>query len=219
MSSKLRYAPESWKGGNGIRLGARHFLEDPAGAGSYYIVLPDKSCNWVRRLMTWLQESEPYAATKQPATVPHTREVLMVKTQGRSYITAVRSLPSQGGKTHPAAGGRFLRSSLNSSQSASRFLDCQGLSRQGLDRGLSRDSAVSQGWCPRQSPAQICRKLLIRASNCWRRGSRLLVGWGWGAARALPCFLHLLSSSPAMVITCLSSGSRWYRVREAGWLV
>lgn len=59
--------------------------------------------------MTWLQESEPYAATIQPATAPPTRELLMVKTQGLSgsCITAVKSLPNKVGKTHPAAGAVF----------------------------------------------------------------------------------------------------------------
>lgn len=58
----------------------------------------------------------------------------MVKTQGLggSYITAVRSLPSKGGKTNPAAGAIF-EVFPQLFQSASGFLDCQGLSRQGLD--------------------------------------------------------------------------------------
>lgn len=120
----------------------------------------------------------------------------------------------------------FLRSSLHSFQSAS-FLGCQVLSRQGLDRGLSQDSAVlswkaqcvRQGWRLCQSPAQICRKLLISVSNCWRRGNWLLVGWGWGVVSTLPSFLHLSSSSPAIVNTCLSSGSPWHPIREAGRLM
>lgn len=164
-------------------------------------VLRDNSYNCVKRLMTWLQESEPYGAAMQPAMTPNTRELSMVEAHGLNWS---QTTAQEGRKNPPCRWCHFQ--GLPSFQSAS-CLDCQVLSRQDLDKDLSQDPAVlswnaqcrRQGWFLCQSPAQICRKLLISVSNCWRRGELAACWLGLGSGQLSPSLspYHQQPSMPA----------------------
>lgn len=166
--------------------------------------------------MTWLRASEAHVATMQPAVAPNTGELLMEEAHGLrgSMLQSDHCLVRE--EEPRLLVVPFARSSLHSFQSAS--LDCQLLSRQGLDRGLSQDSAVlsrnaqriRHGWLQCQSPAQICRKLLISVSNCWRRrelaACQLGVGRGQHSLFLSPPHQEYSMFAGLVVISIILSG-------------
>ena len=123
--------------------------------------------------MTWLQESEPYASMicSQLCACNERRS-------GRKPRAAADGSHGQtragSRETEPSPVMRpFSRPSLHPFQSA-WLLSCQVLPRQALDKGLSRRLHPERGRQGLRSVRlfpRICSKLLISASNCWRRGS------------------------------------------------